>query len=189
MHPGFELRGERADDFYFFRSGSFGLPAIRFPPPVLLLLFLLLVGLGPIPLIPVPSGLPCFKHYARVHSVPPDCLFCSPFTRPPRISPPPLPPTMTFESNRNHPWPAPTVVPQVPESSTSKRKRTPSDYRRKRLPGQRRQSSSVPDQATIGSSLLSFPPSPPPPPPFPQPLCNPLALGHSPLMARFRLVS
>ena len=89
MHPGFELRGERADDILFFRSGSFRPPAIRFPPPVLLLHILLLVGLGPIPLIPVPSGLPPFKRYCRVHSVRPDRLFCSPSTRPTRISPPP----------------------------------------------------------------------------------------------------
>ena len=68
---------------------------------------------------------------------------------------------MTFDSARNHPWPAQTAVPQVPESSTSKWKQSPLADRRKRLTSQRRQTSSVPDQDAIGSYLLSLPSSPP----------------------------
>ncbi|KAF9651624.1 hypothetical protein BDM02DRAFT_3184373 [Thelephora ganbajun] len=59
---------------------------------------------------------------------------------------------MAFDSVRNKPWPAQTALPQVPESSTSRRRRTSSADRRKRLSPQRRQATSVPDQTAIAQA-------------------------------------
>ena len=67
----------------------------------------------------------------------------------------------TPHSPWERPWPAQTPVPQAPEPSTSRRKRSSSVDRRKLLSAQRRQGTSVPDQDAIGSCSLSlYPPLP-----------------------------
>ena len=52
------------------------------------------------------------------------------------------------------PWPAQTPVPQLPESSTHRRKPALPPGRRKRSSTQRRQATTVPDQDAIGSCSL-----------------------------------
>lgn len=68
--------------------------------------------------------------------------------------------TPTPHSHWDKPWPAQTPVPQRPESSTPRRRRTPLVDRRKLLSSQRRQGqgTSVPDQDAIGSYPPSFSP-------------------------------
>lgn len=79
--------------------------------------------------------------------------------------------TPTPRSPREQPWPTQTPGPRLPQSSPSRRKRTPSADRRKLLSPQRRQGTSVPDQEAIdqaeqncqvfsGNDVLSCYPTP-----------------------------
>lgn len=142
-------------------------PPPHHPPPLLFLSVFPPPSYPPPPLPPGSSAV-C----SQVVSVRLDCFFPPPPIYPPDQFPTLSfelvslhPPTMTFDPAQHQPCPAQTAVPQVPESSTSRRKRIPSTDRRKRLTVQRRQASSVPDQAAIGPYTCSrchpiFPPLP-----------------------------